>query len=55
MYQKSYKPMNKLYLMPTGEAEIIGQKKGFYLIKFKSGEVIYIPKDIIDKARNDDE
>lgn len=47
--------MNKLHLMPTGEAEIVGQKKGFYLVKFKSGEIIYIPKSVIDKAKNNNE
>ena len=38
--------------MPTGNAKIIGEKKSWYLVKFESGEVIYIPKEIIDNAKH---
>ena len=40
--------------MPTGNAKIVGKRKGFYLVKFDSGEVIYIPKEIIDRAKEEE-
>ena len=46
--------MDYLEIMPTGEAEIIGKKNGFYIVKFDSGEEIYIPKKIIDKAKQEE-
>ena len=39
-----------LYIMPTGEAEIIKEIKDWYIVRFETGEEIYIPKDIIDNA-----
>jgi len=46
--------MATLELMPTGNAKIVGEKKGCYLVEFDSGEVIHIPKGIIDKAKEEE-
>lgn len=48
------KPSNTLYIMPTGDAKIIGEKNGYYIVKFDSGEEIYFPKDFIDNIPEDE-
>ena len=37
-----------LHLMPTGDAEIVDKKHGYYLIKFESGETLHFPCEFID-------